>query len=117
MKRIFDIAMTASKKSTYFHKLGAVIVKKGKILSVGFNKPHKTHPRSNTLFKTIHAEFDAILQCDERDLKGATIYVLRNAKSGLHMAKPCSCCMELIRRVGIKRIIYTVKGGLEEINV
>lgn len=112
-----DLAKRASKKSNYHHRLGAVIVKKNKVISVGYNKPHKTHPRSNTKYKTIHAELDAILGCEKEDLKGATIYVLRDASAGVNLAKPCPCCMELIQMVGIKKVVYSTAKGVEEINV
>lgn len=117
MLRFVKVAENASANSTYRHKLGAVIVKKGRVLSVGYNKPHKTHPKSNTRFKTIHAEFDAILGCNPEDLKGATLYVVRKAKSGPNMAKPCDCCMELIEMVGIKRVVYSTHDGYEELLV
>lgn len=117
MKRYFDAAQKASKNAKYHHRLGAVIVKKNRVISIGYNKPHKTHPKSNTKFKTIHAEFDAILGCEKDDLRGATIYVLRDANAGINLARPCACCMELIKMVGIKKVIYTTLEGVEEINV
>lgn len=117
MEKFLNLAKEASQNSTYHHKLGAVIVKKNRVVSIGYNKPHKTHPRSNTRFKTVHAEFDAILASNKEDLKGATIYVLRVAKSGLNLAKPFPCCMDLIKMVGIKKIIYSTREGLEELCV
>jgi dCMP deaminase len=116
MESFLRVAKEAARNSTYHHKLGAVIVKKGRVISVGYNKPHKTHPKSNTRFKTIHAEFDAILGCDKDDLKGATLYVVRSAKKGPNMAKPCACCMELIEMVGIKKVVYSTSQGFEELH-
>ncbi len=115
--RFMEIAKETSKKSSYYHQLGAVVVKKNKPLSVGYNKPHKTHPEAKTPFKTVHAEFDAIKKLSEDELRGATIYVLRNAKSGSRMAKPCRFCMELIRLVGIKKVVYSSDVGYETIYV
>jgi deoxycytidylate deaminase len=117
MNRFVKRATEASQNSTYHHRLGAVVVKKGRVVSVGFNKPHKTHPKSKTPFKTIHAEFDAIMGCDKDDLKGSTLYVVRDAKSGPNMAKPCACCMELIVMVGIKKVVYSSRDGFEELLV
>lgn len=112
-----EMAKEASKKSSYYHRLGAVIVKKNRVMSVGYNKPHKTHPDSKTAYKTVHAEFDAIKKLSQDELKGATIYVLRDAKSGSRMAKPCQCCMDLISLVGIKKIIYSSNEGYETLYV
>lgn len=117
MMTFVKVAKEAASNSTHHHKLGAVIVKKGRVISVGFNKPRKTHPKSNTRFKTIHAEFDAILGCDQEDLRGATLYVVRSARSGPNLAKPCSCCMELIKLVGIKKVVYSTGYGFEELDI
>ncbi len=116
-QRYLEVAKEASRNSTYRHRLGAVIVKKNRILSVGFNKPEKTHPRSGNLFRTTHAELDAILRCPEESLKGSTIFVVREAASGLAMAKPCQFCLELIKAVGIKRVVYSTDDGIEEFNI
>lgn len=116
-RKYLGLAKEASKQADYYHRLGAVIVKKNRVLSVGYNKPHKTHPESKTRFKTVHAEFDAIKKLSEADLRGATIYVMRDAKSGERMARPCQCCMDLIKLVGIKKIIYSSNEGYETIHV
>lgn len=115
--RFLEIAMRESEKSTYDHKLGAVLYKKNRVLSIGYNKPNKTHPKSTTQFKTQHAEFDAIMGLSREDLHGATLLVVRNAKSGTRMAKPCKCCMSLIEKVGIKKVIFSTNEGFEELIV
>lgn len=113
--RFFDLAKALSKKSTYHHQMGAVVVKKSRVIGVGFNKPSKTHPKSNTKFNTIHAELDAILGLDRSDLKGADIYVFREYKDGRPaMAKPCPHCQQLLIEVGIRNIYYTKDGKFEK---
>lgn len=116
--KFFGIARKLSLKSDYHHKIGAVIVKKNRIVGLGFNKPFKTNPNSNNPFKTIHAELDAILDADQDDLRGSTIYVFREYKDGtLACAKPCQHCQELIKRFEIKRVCYTDKGTFKEYKV
>lgn len=116
--RFFDIARKLSLKSQYHHKLGAVVVKKGKVLGLGINNPFKTHPRSTNPFKTIHAELDAILSTDPSDLVGSDIYVYRQHKNGKPAnAKPCSHCQELIKRSGIKRVFFTEDGCYKELDL
>ena len=113
--RLFDIARSMSKKSKYCHQLGAVIAKKNKVMSVGFNNPYKTHPRSNNRFKTIHAELDAILGLAKEDLVGSTIYVYREHKDGSPAnSKPCQYCQMLIKQAGIKKVCYTDDGKYKE---
>lgn len=113
--RFFDIARRLSKKSDYCHQLGAVVAKKNKIVGLGFNQPHKTHPRSNNRFKTIHAELDAILGLAKEDLEGSTIYVYREHKDGSPAnSKPCQYCQMLIKQAGIKKVCYTDDGQYKE---
>jgi len=109
-KEYIELALKVSMHSEYKQKLGCVIVKRNKIVGIGFNKPYKTHPKSNNQFKNIHAELDAMLGVSFRDLLGATAYVARQHKDGTHaLAKPCPCCMELLTNAGIKRVYWTNK--------
>lgn len=110
--KFFDLAKKLSFKADYHHKLGAVIVNKNKVLGIGFNKPNKTHTKSNHPFKTIHAELDSILGLSKEDLKGSTIYIYRQHKNGSPLlAKPCEHCQELLKLAQIKYVCYTSNGG------
>lgn len=114
-KKYFELAKKLSEKSKYHHKLGAVVVKKGKILGVGFNQPEKTHPKSPNPFKTIHCELDAIIGISKEDLQGASIYIYRQYKDGSPaMAAPCRDCRNLIKHVGIKKVFHTGNRTFEE---
>mgnify|MGYP003113197952 CR=1 FL=1 len=102
------------------HRHSAVVVKAGRVLSVGRNR-HKTHPNSvgigsdgESFPRTIHAEMDAILKVKNKDhLKGATIYVARkgrNQKAG--MSCPCKMCQRLINKYGLKKAVFTTEHGV-----
>ena len=110
----FRIASRQAKHSPHVqHKLGAVIVKGGRILSTGFNS---IRPSSLLGTRTLHAEAAAILQLLKQrrlhDLAGADIYVTRYTKGGaVGMAKPCDHCRGLIRSGGMLRIHYTTGSG------
>lgn len=110
------LARIISKKSDHHtHKMGAVLVKRNKVISVGFNKM-KTHTKSNHPFKMIHAEFDAILGCSQEDLDGSDLYVFREYKNGeLACAKPCPHCQKLIELSGIENVFYTNEGKLNKL--
>ena len=103
-------ASKEAKKSPFKqHKLGAVIVKRGRILSTGYNEIrwNKKLRKEN-----IHAEESAIVKLltEKRmhDLVGADIYVTRFTKGGrVGMARPCGCCNRLIATCGIRRVFYT----------
>ena len=101
------------------HRHAAVIVKSGRVLSVGRNRD-KTHPESvgvdeggEAFTRTIHAEMDAISKVKNKDhLRGATIYVARkgrNEKAG--NSCPCEMCQGLIDKYGLKKAIFTTEYG------
>ena len=100
------------------HRHAAVIVKSGRVLSVGRNR-NKTHPDSvlyeggEKILKTIHAELDAISRVKNKEqLKGATIYVARLGRNGHPgMSCPCKMCQQLIDRHHLKRAVFTTEYG------
>ena len=103
--------------------LSAIIVKGGKIVSIGRNKPKMNSYIKNRAHHencaTIHAEIDAIFKVRRKiNLRGSDIYVARITKHGDHgMAAPCPMCMSTIKSYGIKRIYYTTQDGNECIRV
>ena len=71
--------------------IGCVIVYEGKIIARGYN-------RRNTDKNTLsHAELNAILNCNGKSLKDASIYVA---------LFPCNECAKAIIQAGIKTIVY-----------
>lgn len=112
------VASQQAKKSLHKqHKLGAVIVKGSRILSVGYNS---LRPSSLLQTQTLHAEAAAVLKLlKERrlsDLSGAEMYVTRFTRGGrVGLACPCSDCRDLLTSVGIKRVYYTTDSGGVEI--
>jgi len=111
--RFLDICKVLARKSNARNfKFGALIAKGRKVLGVGHNDVYKTHPLSTTYNQYIHAELDAILGTADEDLSGATIYVRRSgAKEAPLLSRPCYHCMALIKRKGIKNIVYVDAEG------
>lgn len=93
--------------------LAAVIVKGGKIVSIGRNKPKlNLFTLYNAHHKNIvstHAEIDAILRARKKiDLRGADMYVARVKRTGeCGLAAPCDMCRKAIQQYGIRRVFYT----------
>jgi len=93
--------------------VGAILARGSRIISVGTNS-YKTHPKSNSPYKTTHAEFSAINKAS-RDLAGATIYVVRLLATGeLGMAKPCQDCRRFIKKMNLRKIVYSTSSGFQE---
>lgn len=89
-------------------KVGAVLVKDNRIIATGYNGSisgtahcddvgHLMY--ENGCKRTIHAEFNAILQCAKYGVAvdGATAYVTHY---------PCPSCMQALNQAGIKRVVY-----------
>lgn len=111
-KKFFDLAKKlAIKSSHHAHKLGCVIVRNNKVVSVGWNQL-KTHPKSTHPFKTLHAEMHAVLNQNMDDFKSAEAYIYRETKHGeLALSRPCQYCEQALHHVGIKMIHYTTIDG------
>lgn len=128
-KKYFMLAKAASELSDYDRiKIGAVIVRKKEIVSIGYNHK-KSHPKQKELnayrFEDehdrcnhfLHAEMSAIVNSHYADLSDASIYVYRSNKEGIQNCRPCAGCMKAIKEKGIKTIYYTTQDGycMEEI--
>ncbi|HXB10758.1 MAG TPA: deaminase, partial [Bacteroidia bacterium] len=97
-KRYFNLAKKLSFKSDHIqHRLGCVIVKNNDILGIGFNK-NRTHPKSMSEFRTLHAEVAAVVNAGEENLEGATAYIYRQTIGGrLGLSRPCEGCEALLK--------------------
>lgn len=124
-KKFLKVAKAVSQTSDFYRiHIGAVIVKKNRIISVGCNLL-KTHPiqKKYDMYRGIdedeirhrlHAEMACILAAKE-DLHGATIYIYRKNRNGeLGMCRPCPACYQMISDSGITRMVYTTPDGIAE---
>jgi len=103
-----DLAIAAHRDKDCYYQLCALIVKKRRVISVGYNNP-KTHPMALTKMQQLHAEMDAIVGCTRESLRGAEMIVVRARRDKqTGKAKPCAACETLIRSVGLKRVYYTI---------
>lgn len=94
----------AGKEIKYQHNLGAVITRGGAVISKA----------TNIYENGAHAEARAIAKARSNgsELTGSIIYVARYMRSReFGMAKPCEHCQNLIKRCGIKLVVYTDNFG------
>ena len=116
--RFFKLAQAISKKSSSNPRVGCVIVKKNKVVGLGFNNRNKTHPKAKNIGHRIHAELHAIIGVSADDLHGAHVYVFREYADGeLAMTKPCACCQAVLESAGVKKVFYTTYGGYDEYEI
>ena len=123
-------------KSKYFHmaeiaalrsrvkifRIGCVIVRRGKILGVGYNKHsgeiEKVEKKLGTKLFSLHAEMAAIVDSSEL-VRGATMYISGYKKNGrkISSCKPCPDCLKMIKMVGISRVVYEENGDVITVDI
>jgi len=113
-KTLMAAAINRAEKSVEDNRHGAVIARRGVLISYGWNK-NKTHPAAIHYYsKCIHAELAAIIGVNKVDLPGMDIYVARKMRSKgepLGISRPCKICMDMLCKAGIRRVYYTTKIG------
>ena len=110
----YAVAMTGNGVGTKrkLFRLGAVLVHKNIIVSVGMNR-YKTHPlmAPRTEWPFLHAEQQAIVRAGVDNCEGLDLYVARVLKNNeLALSKPCDVCAKLIKNVGIKNVYYSTNA-------
>ena len=106
---MLHVAQATSKLSTMRQRMGAAVVKNGRVLGVGYNRMG-TSKRSTHQWSR-HAELQAIIAAGS--VRGATIYVYRgHGQTGSPMlARPCATCFELLAEAGVRRVVYSTPTG------
>ena len=103
--RFFRLAEQVAHKSTHRVKIGAVLVRKGQVLNVGYNQVGKTHPKYDWF---LHAELDVCLGMHRHDLSGATVYLFRRNRLGVVLnCQPCGTCQTVLKELGIRTVYFT----------
>lgn len=126
--KFFKLAKNASTFSDFPRvRHGAVIIYKGRVLSVGWNTT-KTMPLQMEYNKyrnfnpefsvnSAHAEIMALdramKQYENIDFSKCSIFCYREYQhgGGLAPSKPCPACEAAIRNAGIQNVFYTMKGS------
>jgi deoxycytidylate deaminase len=89
------------------------ILRKNNIISVGWNKPFKTHPQANKYgykFNAIHAELAAILKFDKpvSQLRYHTMVNVRLDKQGkIKLSRPCETCQRVLSSFVVGEVWYS----------
>lgn len=111
-RNVKNLAYAEALSSTHKFRLGAVVYHKQAILGSGCNNHLKTHPKSPHPYKTIHAEFAAIIDALGNNwpdsVSNSSLYVVRvKADGSLGYAKPCKYCQFMLAQVGIKKSYWS----------
>lgn len=91
-------------------RVGAVIVKNGRVLGYGSNRYRNNPARVELRGVSYHAEEVAIRRSG--NVAGATIYVARVTKSGMiGLATPCIRCQNMLVEYNVSSVIWTEPMG------
>lgn len=106
-----DRAARVASTSTERQKHGCVIVKGGRVISVGVNtfRNHPNNVSNPDRESSFHAEINTMRGLD---VSGSTVYVARvNNRGQAKLSKPCLECYKALKEAGVKRIIWTENNG------
>ena len=120
-----EIARNVARRSTCLRRqYGAVIVRDDVIVSTGYNGACRgeancsdvgecwrqihgiPHGERYELCKAVHAECNAIINCNREDMKNATLYLV-GIEDGKRMEnpEPCLMCARMIRNARIGKVV------------
>lgn len=112
--KFFEAARAVALSSQGKHRLGAVVVKNGRVVAARCNNYLKTHPAlaKFTEFPYLHAETAAVIAAGAFAAKGSEVYVCRLDMAGRkQMSKPCKdVCQPFLKEAGVLRAFFTIDG-------
>lgn len=115
MSRYLTLALKQASRSRCRHRVGAVLVKGGRILARSCNS-RRNSPRIDFRHATFHAEEALVRRL--RQAQGAVVYVARIDRSGApQLARPCARCQRALATRGIVMACYTTATGQESLRI
>lgn len=106
--KFMRLASKLAKKSNHKFKIGCVIVKGNRVLSLGFNYV-KCSCEDKIVSNVFHAEIDALKMLKPGQAEGSTVYLFRETKNKTTAnSKPCVLCHNILKMQGVKKVYYTV---------
>lgn len=90
------------------------LIRKNKIVSIGWNNGSKSHPiaaKFNYQSQAIHSELHCILNADKIDKKCYMINIRIGQKDEILMSCPCQFCQTLLLHYNIRDVLYSTKEG------
>jgi len=113
MKTLIELARKQSLKSSFRQRVGACLVKDGKVISVGYNIINNDLPFSTEHWvSSTHAEMMCLMRLIKKgrvkQIAGSTMYVVRTMKSGqLGLAMPCQPCYRVMSALKVRSVIFS----------
>jgi len=107
LRAVEAAAAAASTSNASQYKIGAIVVKRKELISVGVNVVYHKIDRRR---KSDHAEDKALKRV--QDPCGTDIFVVRVNRSGqFRLSRPCKKCWKHLLESGVKRVYYSTSEG------
>jgi tRNA(Arg) A34 adenosine deaminase TadA len=112
-----QLAIDTAKSSPSKKRVGAVLLKKNKVIATAVNLEKKSHPLQAKFARRVglgpkiflHSEIHALIKARE---DADTIVVARvNPQDKMRNAKPCPICSLALEEAGVKNIWYSTDDG------
>lgn len=116
----FDTARSAATRAspivTRYHHSSVILDRKGKVIAVGRNhyKGEWVYTDEGPIKKTVHSEIHALTQVNIRRLDGATMINYAKTNVAAILARPCDSCYAVLRKLGFKKVFYTVRSDIHK---
>lgn len=110
-----QIADSADPKVTHYLHASVILDRKGRIIGTGKNHyvGKKILSDEGTFIdKTVHSEAHALRRVDIRRLDDAVIINYGRTNVAAILARPCPTCWSILRKLGFKKVFYTVRSDL-----
>lgn len=107
-----ELAKQVSLNSQHKFKIGTVIVKGNRIISVGWNQIRycRVGRRFTSYPESLHSERDCVRKMNKEDIKGSTIFIFRSYADGSPaLAYPCEDCYSMLEALSVKRVVFSCK--------
>lgn len=105
--RFISKAIEATGLSQCRFMVAAIVVKSGRVLSVGANR-WRCPTKILEAGMTYHAEVQALKGVSFIQARGATLYIARKGRNGKpSMARPCDSCWAYILDHHVRQVVYT----------
>jgi tRNA(Arg) A34 adenosine deaminase TadA len=95
-------------KSNMVKKIGAALIHRGKIISLGHNYHTVLRKSFDNFVSSIHAEQDCINNCKNKKLipKSYIILVRCNSLGDIIPCEPCHTCQSIIEKHKVRKVVH-----------
>jgi deoxycytidylate deaminase len=112
LQMTINMLIRIAQNSNLVHKHSACLLLGDKVYAVGVNKYFGIKAAGQHIKLSIHAEEDAIINCNPKLSKGMDIFVIRIGKSNmLRYSRPCNSCIDKLKKKGIRKAYYSDSNG------